>query len=107
MLFCLVFCQAIGGYIHHWFYKNHNRQDVVAWTHVWLGRIVITLGMINGGLGLMLSGNATRGEYIAYGVITACIWLAWVLMVTFTSIKKTRSGGDKVEKGETRASDSN
>ena len=32
--------------------------------HIWIGRIVITLGMINGGLGLLIAGNASRGEQI-------------------------------------------
>ena len=39
-------------------------------THIWLGRALITLGMINGGLGMLFSGgDPTRSEIIAYGVV--------------------------------------
>lgn len=69
--------QPILGTVHHVLFKRqaaqgHNVTGPNLWwgrTHIWLGRAAITLGMINGGLGLQLSGNASRGEIIAYGVI--------------------------------------
>lgn len=43
-----------------------------------MGRALITLGMINGGLGLNFASDASRGEYIAYGVIAGVIWVTWI-----------------------------
>lgn len=37
--------------------------------------------MINGGVGLPFSGNATREEQIAYGVIAVIIWLSMNVIV--------------------------
>lgn len=37
-------------------------------------RVVLTLGIINGGLGLKLTGDNPKGE-IAYGVIAGILWL--------------------------------
>lgn len=53
-----------------------------------MGRILITLGIINGGLGLLFSGDDTRGESIAYGVIAAVIWLTYIGIVLFASFRK-------------------
>ena len=56
--------------------------------HIWMGRLLITLGMINGGLGLLLSGNSTRGEQIAYGVIAGVIWVSWIFIVIAIPVKR-------------------
>jgi hypothetical protein len=85
-LFVLLFFQPILGYVHHVKFKRHSRRTVWSYGHLWLGRIVITLGMINGGLGMLLASDApaflsfrpTQGQVIAYGVITGIMWLAWV-----------------------------
>ena len=70
-----------GGLLQHYLAIRKKGTRVVAFTHIWLGRSVITLGMINGGLGLKLSGNGTRGDYIAYGVVAGVIWLSYLVWV--------------------------
>ena len=71
--------------------------------HVWVGRILITLGIINGGLGLQLDGTSTRAENIAYGVIAGLIWVAFMYVAFFRTGSKgvaPRSvDGVVVEKG--------
>lgn len=65
---------------------------------MWLGRVVLTLGMINGGLGLMLSDNTTKGE-IGYGVVAAVVWLTWMGVAVWSEVKKARGGGPAGESG--------
>ena len=48
--------------------------------------MILTAGVINGGLGLMLSGNTVKGE-IAYGVIAGTIWLVWVAVVVLSYVR--------------------
>ena len=55
------------------------------------------LGAINGGLGLQLSGNSTKGE-IAYGVVAGVVFCIYV----FVTVLGTFKSRDKVE-GETGA----
>lgn len=64
-----------------------------------LGRLLITLGMINGGLGLLLSSNASRGDYIAYGVVAGVIWVAYIAIAAFGEVKDhgKAKGGEKGE----------
>ncbi|KAL2048644.1 hypothetical protein N7G274_000556 [Stereocaulon virgatum] len=87
--------QPIAGYVHHLIYKKDKRRSFWAPLHVWWGRIFITAGIINGGLGTQLSDNTVKGK-IAYGVIAGVIWLTWVGVVAWASIK---DGKDKGEAG--------
>ena len=92
----LVF-QPIGGLIHHYMYKKYQRRTLWSTTHVWWGRIILTLGIINGGLGLMLSGNTVKVE-IAYGVVAGVMWLIWVIFAVWGHLNKSR--GTMGETGE-------
>jgi hypothetical protein len=76
-----IFFQPILGFMHHLMFKKYQHRTVWSYAHIWLGRIAVTLGMINGGLGLKLANSmhmsSTKG-IIAYGVIAGFMWLAWV-----------------------------
>lgn len=92
MVFSLVFFQAGGGVLHHLQYRRHKKRTAVSWGHIWLGRAIITLGMINGGLGLQLTGVST-GSYIAYGVVVGLFWLLWMgidIWATFKGPKEQK-----------------
>lgn len=84
VLFAVLFFQPIMGYVHHLRYKKYQRRTLWSYGHLWLGRIAITLGMINGGLGLLLAYDAplgfapSRGQVIAYGIVAALMWLLYV-----------------------------
>lgn len=56
--------------------------------HIWTGRLLITFGMINGGLGLLLSGDGNRREYVAYGVIASVMWISWIVIVLAVSASR-------------------
>jgi len=90
VLLALVSIQPLGGWLHHYLYKQNNKSEFLAMYHIWMGRVLITLGMINGGLGLLLSGNASKGEVIAYGIITAVIWISWIAVVVAIPLKRGR-----------------
>ncbi|KAJ4991830.1 integral membrane protein [Stagonosporopsis vannaccii] len=84
VLFAILFFQPIMGYIHHLRFKKLKRRTLWSYGHLWLGRIAITLGIINGGLGLLLAYDAplgfapTQGQVIAYGVVAGIMWLLYV-----------------------------
>lgn len=71
-------------------FKRYNRRTFWSYAHVWLGRVVITLGMINGGLGLRLASDTRSGE-IAYGVIAAVVWLIYVASIFIGERRKSRN----------------
>ena len=71
--------------------------------HIWMGRALVTLGMINGGLGLLYSGNATKGEETAYGVISGVIWVSWIVIAIGIPVKRGKEIPGTIDR-EKRAS---
>jgi hypothetical protein len=81
--------QPVTGLAHHLLYKRVGGPNVATYPHIWWGRSIITLGIINGGLGLRLSGNTTYSE-ITYGVVAGFMWLLWmfVILVAFIASRE-------------------
>lgn len=83
VLFVVLFIQPVLGVIHHFQYKKYGRRTFWSFGHLWLGRLSITLGMINGGLGLLLAtqtgyGRPSSAQNAAYGAVAGFMWLLWV-----------------------------
>ncbi|THW57201.1 hypothetical protein D6D20_08156 [Aureobasidium pullulans] len=89
VLFVLIFFQPFLGYIHHRLFKKYKRRTFWSYAHLWLGRIIITLGMINGGLGLQLANNTRKGE-IAYGVVAGFVWVVYIISIFVGESKRRR-----------------
>lgn len=95
IVFVILAFQPILGFLHHNMFKKHSRRVVWSYGHIWLGRIVITLGIINGGLGLRLSRKlgafaARDSAVIAYGVLAGLMWLIYVVSAFYGEIERRR-----------------
>lgn len=84
-------------------FKKYRRRTFWSYGHLWLGRIIITLGIINGGLGLNLANNTTRGK-IAYGIFAAVMFSAFVAASVYGEIKRARRQRSPPSYTETLAS---
>jgi sulfite exporter TauE/SafE len=71
--------QPIFGFIVHRNFQKTGLPSFYTALHVWYGRILILLGMINGGLGLQLANNTSMGIRGLYAAIVVCVVLAYVL----------------------------
>lgn len=97
VVFVLVFFQPILGFLHHTLFKKYNHRTLWSYAHIWLGRIAVTLGIINGGLGLRLADSmmmSSRGGIIAYGVIAGLVWLVWVAAMFVGERRRKRARGN-------------
>ena len=83
----MLLVQPLFGLIHHMRFRKTHRPN--AWTHlhVWYGRMLILLGIINGGLGLQLAANSKGGE-IAYGVVGGVLGACVLLVAGLTEYKR-------------------
>jgi hypothetical protein len=90
--------QPVTGMVHHLLYKKLGRANAATHPHVWWGRAVITLGIINGGLGLQLSENTKNGE-IAYAVVAAFMWLLWMAAILMAFLRIRNKKGENGERG--------
>ena len=89
--------QVPTGLVHHSTFKKQGSKTFWAQVHTIWGRLIVTLGIINGGLGLRLAGNTTGGE-IAYGVVAGVIWLAWMGVAVWGTRFKKPKGDQTLEK---------
>ena len=58
---------------------------------------MITLGIINGGIGLYLAG-ASNSLKIAYGVVAGIMWVLWMLFAVLGEFRRLVSGDKKKKK---------
>ena len=99
LLLVAFFFQPIFGIVHHARFKkaqkkakmqknNDNKSTSsgrtwVSYVHLWIGRLGITLGIINGGLGFALAkwngAPVSTAAVAAYAIIAGFVWLVWVL----------------------------
>ncbi|KAF1958449.1 CBD9-like protein [Byssothecium circinans] len=96
VVFVTLFFQPILGFIHHSQFQQHQSRTIWSHGHIWLGRLAITLGIINGGLGFQLADRmnmSSRPGMIAYAVIAGVIWLAWVAASVIGERRRKRTGG--------------
>ena len=99
VVFGLLFFQPILGLVHHHIFKSRGvgKRTVWAYAHVWLGRILITLGIINGGLGLQLAGKSpmqskstTRQAEIGYGIVAGMMWLVYMVVIMWSELPRRK-----------------
>jgi hypothetical protein len=82
--------QPVSGITHHLLYKKTGGANVATYPHIWWGRAIVTLGIINGGLGLRLSGNTTKGE-VTYAIVASVMWVLWMVVIVFSFAKGKRT----------------
>jgi len=90
VLFGVLFFQPLSGILHHLSFRRHGRRGLFSYIHLGIGRLAITLGIINGGFGLQLAGNASKGQIAAYSVVAVVMWLLWVGAALFGEIRRRR-----------------
>lgn len=73
VVFALLAFQPIGGFLQHRYTNKTGRRGVQGTGHVWFGRSMIILGIINGGLGLQMAGDTHLDRTIAYIAIAAIV----------------------------------
>lgn len=106
--------QPLTGWWHHVLYKkgtgngggngkeggSMKRSYMVTHMHVWWGRMLITLGIINGGLGLQLSRqvhaiDAQITAEIVYGVGAGMVWALWMGVSVMGYLRNEHRKGEK------------
>ncbi|KAF3940746.1 hypothetical protein ABW19_dt0205905 [Dactylella cylindrospora] len=71
--------QPIIGIIHHLRFRKTKKPTWWGRVHRWFGRLLIIVGIVNGGLGLLLAEN-TRAGKIAYGIVAALAGLVYFVV---------------------------
>lgn len=93
----LMVVQPVLGFVHHRQYLKTQSRGAISHAHIWYGRILMLLGVINGGLGLQLA-SAAQSLIIAYAVVAAIIGVAYIAVKLFDFFRKRRTGSLRSEK---------
>ncbi|KEF51252.1 uncharacterized protein A1O9_12602 [Exophiala aquamarina CBS 119918] len=108
-ILAIAFLQPIFGFVHHRIYKKRAQNSgagkpsqapgrtPVGRIHLWIGRILIALGIINGGLGIRLASYSpfqtdatSQKASIAYGTIAGSMFLLYLIFVIAFEIRRAR-----------------
>ncbi|KAI0133911.1 integral membrane protein [Xylariales sp. AK1849] len=87
LLFIFVICQFILGFMHHRIFKKTENPTKLAPVHVWLGRVVIVLGVVNAFLGFPFALSPTR-NWILAGLVIFIFPILGVILLSKNLIKK-------------------
>ena len=91
----LVLFQPALGIYQHMHYRKTGGRSPMGIIHRWLGRSVIILGVINGGLGFMQSGPVGSDDVpsysvVVYGIVAAVVFLIYACVVLASIFRARR-----------------
>ncbi len=97
---CLLILQPALGLIQHLHHRKLGERTIFGHTHRWLGRILMLMGIINGGLGLYVSGGigseqVSTWSVIAYIVIAVAVGIIYIAVALGVGVFRKRKGGSK------------
>lgn len=95
----LLLIQPILGIMHHKYFLKYRERGAISYAHIWWGRILLTLAVINGGLGLKLT-NAGNSAVIAYAIIAAVCFGIYAIVKSWAVVRRGRQSGPPFPKSD-------
>ncbi|KAH6664281.1 integral membrane protein-like protein [Halenospora varia] len=94
VIVALLLLQPFIGLAHHHLYKKHSSRTGVSHAHIWYGRILMLLAVINGGLGIKLAANTTSGRtaWIVVSAIMGTLYIGAILFKRKSNVGVSRFG---------------
>ena len=90
LLLSVLFFQAPAGISHHLLFKKKKKRTAVSYYHIYAGRILVILGMINGGLGLELGMVKNSGYKAAYRVVAGMMGVTYLTAIMIGETRRSR-----------------
>ena len=94
VLFSLLALQPVTQLLNHFFYARFPRILYLGHAHKWLGRLLLTVGIINGGLGFQFASTLPgpqwpRAPKIAYGACATVVWIVYLgVLIVFVELRR-------------------
>ena len=101
----LVLFQPALGIYQHLHYRKTGGKSPMGIIHRWLGRCVIILGVINGGLGFMQAGPVGNDDspswaVVAYAIVAGVLFFVYLSVLLAVSYRAKHSPPDRRRRGE-------
>ncbi|KAI1085224.1 putative iron reductase domain protein [Whalleya microplaca] len=98
LIFIFIFVQFTLGFLHHRKFKETQQTTKLAPIHVWMGRVVIVMGVVNGFLGFPLA-QAPHYNYVLAGLVLIIFPGILIILLTKKFLskhwKKDKNAGDE------------
>jgi hypothetical protein len=94
----LMVVQVALGWMHHSYFVKHKRRSGWSHAHMNLGRVLMILGAINGGIGLTIA-RAPMAYRSSYAIVAAGFLTVYFLLAIATELKRRQA-----KRNERRAS---
>lgn len=81
VVFACLLLQPVFGHLHHQKFKQVHRRQKWSYIHLFNGRVFITLGIVNGALGLWIAGasHQFKTAYVTAAAAMCSVWLGVAL----------------------------
>ncbi|KAK3688248.1 hypothetical protein B0T22DRAFT_459034 [Podospora appendiculata] len=83
--------QPVLGLVHHRVFVRVRQRQVWSYFHIFNGRVAVTLGIVNGGLGMNLAG-ASADRLRVYIIVAAVVWSVWMVVALWAEVRRARGG---------------
>lgn len=64
------------------YYNRHQKRGAISHAHIWYGRALMLMGIVNGGLGLRLH-DADSRWIVAYSILSVILGLVYIGAIVF------------------------
>ncbi|KAK1780544.1 hypothetical protein QBC45DRAFT_104020 [Copromyces sp. CBS 386.78] len=95
----LLLIQPVLGIMHHKYFLKYRERGVISYAHIWWGRILLILAVVNGGLGLKLT-NAGNSAVVAYCIIAAVCFGIYAIVKSWAVVRRGRQQGPHFRKSD-------
>lgn len=95
----LLIVQPVLGIMHHKYFVKYRERGAVSYAHIWWGRILLILAVVNGGLGLKLT-DASNSAVIAYCIVAAVCFGIYAIIKSWAVVRRGRQGGAHFRKSD-------
>ncbi|KKY17562.1 putative lipase esterase family protein [Phaeomoniella chlamydospora] len=92
----MVLIQPVFGILQHSYFKKHGGSSLWGISHRWFGRILLVLGIINGGLGAGLLAGDTMWLIRIYEIVPPIWFVLYVVGLVVVGTKQRKNKGQKV-----------
>ncbi|XXG98798.1 hypothetical protein Hte_005128 [Hypoxylon texense] len=89
---CLMVLQPVLGWLHHRNFVKHQSRGLASYAHIWYGRALLIMGVVNGGLGLQLA-SAPRRFVIVYAVLAGVMFLVYAASSAYGEYRRRLAAG--------------
>ncbi|KAA8651672.1 cytochrome b561 domain-containing protein [Aspergillus tanneri] len=95
----LTLFQLLMGLVQHIHFQRTGGKSLFTYMHRWLGRLIIVLGIVNGGIGFLATKDqgdaAPAGAIVVYSVVAGVVGVAYTLVEVILPVRSKAHDAQK------------